>query len=80
MGWGPIVTQMSGGPKFRKYRKITQETMSARHMNEYVSLQKQATYTFLTDIGDAPGTSFTDHIKRWEFRQHDLVQPSHLLA
>jgi len=79
MGWGSIVSQLSGGPKFRKYRKITQETMGTRHMNEYVSLQKQATYTLLTDLGDTPA-NFVNHIKRWEFRGRDLIQSSHLPA
>ena len=77
MGWGSILSQLSGGPKFRKHRKITQETMGPRYMNEYIPLQKRTTYTFLTDVGDTPA-NFVDHIKRWDFREHDLAQPSHL--
>ena len=63
MGWGSILSQLSGGPKFRKHRKITQETMGPRYMNEYIPLQKKTTHTFLADIGDTPA-NFVDHIKR----------------
>ena len=77
MGWGSILSQLSVGPKFRKHRKITQETMGPRYMNEHVPLQKKTTYTFLADIGDTP-TNFPDHIKRWDFREYCLVQSSHL--
>jgi cytochrome P450 len=77
MGWGSILAQLSGGPKFRKHRKITQETMGPRYVNEYIPLQKKTTYTFLADIGDTPA-SFVDHIKRWDFREQDPAQSSHL--
>jgi len=78
MGWGPALPQLSDGPKFRKHRKITQETMNARYMSEYISIQKKAIYTFLDDLGDTPG-NLGDHIKRWEFRGHDPApRPSHL--
>ena len=63
MGWGSVLSQLSGGPKFRKHRRITQETLGARYMDKYVPLQRRATSTFLADLGDTP-TNFADHIKR----------------
>jgi cytochrome P450 len=66
MGWGSVLSQLSGGPKFRKHRRITQEAMGTRRMDEYAPLQKKATYAFLADLGEAPA-NFADHIKRWEF-------------
>ena len=77
MGWGSILSQLSGGPKFRKHRKITQETMGPRYMNEYIPLQKKTTHTFLADVGDTPA-NFVEHIKRWDSREHELAQSSHL--
>lgn len=76
MGWGPVLSQLSGGPKFRKHRKIIQETMGTRAINEYASLQKKTTYTFLADLGDTPA-NFADHINRWGFRRHDAFSSSH---
>lgn len=72
MGWGSVLSQLSGGPKFRKHRKITQETMGTRYMNEYVPLQMKSTFTFLADLGETPA-NFMDHIKRWEFLGHDVA-------
>lgn len=51
--------------------------MGPRYMNEYIPLQKKTTHTFLADIGDTPA-KFVDHIKRWDFREHELAQLSHL--
>lgn len=78
MGWGSVLSQLSSGPKFRKHRRIIQEAMGTRFVNEYSSLQKQSTQTFLADLGDTP-TKFMDHIKRWEFQGHDMTPPSHLV-
>ncbi|KAF9650387.1 cytochrome P450 [Thelephora ganbajun] len=64
MGWGPILSQLSGGPRFRKHRKIAQETVGTRYMDEYIPLQKKTTYTFLANVGDTPA-DFVDHIKRF---------------
>ena len=66
MGWGSVLNQIPGGPKFRKHRKITLEAMGPRYMNEFVSSQKKATCAFLADLGDKPA-EFLDHIKRWAF-------------
>ena len=77
MGWGAIMTQLPSGPKHRKHRKITQETMGPRCVKEHSPLQKMATYAFLTDLGDAPA-NFVDHIKRSVFE--DAIQPSHLTS
>ena len=63
MGWGSVLSQLSDGPKFRKHRKIIQETIGPRRMNEYISLQKKTTCMFLADVGDTPA-NFVDHIKR----------------
>ena len=77
MGWGSVLSQLSGGPKFRKHRKIMQETMGTRAINEYSTLQKKATYTFLADLGDTPA-NLVDHIHRWGLRRHDVFSSSHL--
>jgi len=66
MGWGSVLSQLSGGPKFRKHRQITQESMGTRYLNEYLSLRNKAICTVLTDLGDTPA-DFADHIRRWEF-------------
>lgn len=63
MGWGSILSQLSCGPRFRKHRRVVQETVGTRRMSEYVPLQAKATYTFLADLGDTPA-SFMDHVKR----------------
>ena len=79
MGWGSVLSQLSGGPLFRKHRKITQEAMGGRSVNEYSTLQKKTTYMFLADIGDAPA-KFADHVKRWVFLEHVVDLLSHSIS
>jgi len=54
---------LPGGPKFRKHRKIIQDSFSPHKLEKYAALQRQEAYKTLLDIGNSPDDILM-HMKR----------------
>ena len=65
MGLGDILVFQRAGPRFRKYRRITQDHLSAKSLENYAGLQRKEVYTTLVDLGNSPH-DFDKHLKRYE--------------
>ena len=72
MGWGDILVLQRAGPRFRKYRRITQDHLSAKSLENYTSLQRKEVYTTLVDLGNSP-RDFDKHLKRYESQYVPLL-------
>ena len=65
MGYGDVLVHQRGGPRFRKHRRIVQDSFSTKSLANYASLQRKEVYTTLVDIGNSP--NYLDrHLKRYD--------------
>jgi len=82
MGYGDVLVHQRGGPRFRKHRRIVQDSFNTKSLANYASLQRKEVYTTLVDIGKSPH-NLDRHLKRYAcynpisiFRRFD-VPPIH---
>ena len=65
MGYGDVLVHQRGGPRFRKHRRIVQDSFSTKALANYASLQRKEVYTTLVDIGDS-SHHLDRHLKRYD--------------
>ena len=65
MGYGDVLVHQRGGSRFRKHRRIVQDSFSTKLLANYAGLQRKEVYTTLVDIGNSP-RDFNRHLKRYE--------------
>ena len=67
MGYGEVLVHQRGGPRFRKHRRIVQDSFSTKSLASYAGLQRREVYTTLVDIGNGP--HYLDrHLKRYDHK------------
>ena len=72
MGYGDVLVHQRGGPRFRKHRRIVQDSFNTKSLANYASLQRKEVYTALVDIGNSPH-DLDRHLKRYG-SQYDPLQ------